>query len=674
MMNMKTALVLVAALAVIGTASSTCHAQSKKEETLENALIPRRQVFGNPEKARARISHDGKQLAFLAPKEGVLNVWVAPVGKLDEARAITDDTHRGIRSFSWAYTNQHVLYSNDRDGDEDFHLYCVDLKTDEIKDLTPLEKIRARINGMSKNFPEELLVGINDRPPHQLHDIYRINIVTGERTLIQKNPGLAGFVCDEDYKVRFGVTYTPVGGQVYLQPEGDDWKPFLEIKPEDGLTTSLAGFDKSGDKVYLLDSRERNTAALKIMDLESGEVELIAENDKADISGALMHPTEKHVEAVSFTYARREWQILDDKIRLDLEYLDTVEDGEIQVTSRTLDDTKWTVAYVLDNGPVKFYLYDREEQKADFLFVSDPSIEELPLVKMHSTVIKARDGLDLVSYFSLPKNSDTDGDGRPDKPLPMILSVHGGPWARDGWGYNPEHQLFANRGYAVLSVNFRGSTGFGKEFANAGNKEWAGKMHNDLLDAVNWAVEEGIAQKDKIAIMGGSYGGYATLVGLTFTPDVFACGVDIVGPSNIVTLLQNPPPYWVPLMPMMKDRVGDWESDEGKEFLESRSPLNFVDRITKPLLIIQGAQDPRVKKSEADQIVNAMTEKEIPVAYMLYPQEGHGLAKPENRFAMYAAVEAFLSKHLGGKAEVIGDSFDGANVEIPNGKDEIPGL
>ena len=672
---MKTTLhfAFAAAWITLSLATNT-RAQPAKENGLDTALIPRKQVFGNPKKARARLSHDGKQLAFLAPKDGVLNVWVAPVGKLDEARVITNDTHRGIRSFSWAYTNQHVLYSNDKDGDEDFHLYCVDLKTDEIKDLTPFEKIRARINGMSEKFPDELLVGINNRPPHQLHDIYRISLLTGERKLVQENPGLAGFVCDDDFRIRFGVKYTPVGGQVYLQPVDEGWKPFLEIQPEDGLTTSLAGFDKTGDKVYLLDSRDRNTAALKLMDLTSGNIEVIAENDKADLSGAMMHPTEKHVEAVSFTYARREWQILDDKIRLDLEYLETVEDGEIQVTSRTLDDTKWTVAYLLDDGPIKFYLYDRTNQKAEFLFVSDPSIADLPLVKMHSTVIRSRDDLDLVSYLSLPANSDPDGNARPDKPLPMILSVHGGPWARDGWGYNPEHQLFANRGYAVLSVNFRGSTGFGKEFANAGNKEWAGKMHNDLLDAVNWAVEQGIAQRDKIAIMGGSYGGYATLVGLTFTPDVFACGVDIVGPSSLVTLLQNPPPYWMPIMPMMKDRVGDWETDAGKEFLESRSPLNFVDRISKPLLIIQGAKDPRVKKSEADQIVNAMTERDIPVAYMLYPQEGHGLAKPENRFAMYAAVEAFLSKHLGGVAEPIGDSFEGANVEIPVGKDQIPGI
>jgi dipeptidyl aminopeptidase/acylaminoacyl peptidase len=293
---------------------------------------------------------------------------------------------------------------------------------------------------------------------------------------------------------------------------------------------------------------------------------------------------------------------------------------------------------------------------------------------MHPVVIKSRDGLDLVSYLTLPKWSDPDGDGRPTEPLPLVLNVHGGPWARDEWGYDPEHQLLANRGYAVLAVNYRGSTGFGKNFINAANKEWAGKMHDDLIDAVNWCVEQKIARKDKVAIMGGSYGGYATLVGLTFTPDVFACGVDIVGPSSLVTLLNNPPPYWMPFMPVMKLRVGDWKSDEGVKFLESRSPLKYVDKIKKPLLIGQGANDPRVKKAEADQIAKAMTEKKIPVTYVLFHDEGHGFARPENRFAFYAITEAFLKENLGGRNQEIGEAFTGADFSVPNGEEFVPGL
>jgi dipeptidyl aminopeptidase/acylaminoacyl peptidase len=453
------------------------------------------------------------------------------------------------------------------------------------------------------------------------------------------------------------------------------WEPYMKVGPLDAMTTSPAGFDKTGSKLYLLDSRDRNTAALASIDLNTNEEQIIAEDPRADISGVLAHPTEKNIQAVSFTYTRTEWKVLDEAIKPDLDYLKTVADGEIQITGRTLDDQRWIVTFSMDNGPMRYYLYDRQPQrKAKFLFTSRPELEKLPLVNMHPQVIKSRDGLDLVSYLSLPKGADPDGDGRPSQPLPLVLNVHGGPWARDDWGYDPEHQLLANRGYAVLSVNYRGSTGFGKDFINAAQREWAAKMHEDLIDAVNWAVEQKIAQQDKVAIMGGSYGGYATLVGLTFTPEVFACGVDIVGPSSLITLLENPPPYWAPFMPVMKLRVGDWTTEEGRKFLESRSPLFLVDKIHRPLLIGQGANDPRVKQAEADQIVNSMKEKKIPVTYVLFHDEGHGFARPENRVAFYAVSEAFLAQHLGGRYEPAGSAFEGADFSVPSGQDQVPGL
>jgi dipeptidyl aminopeptidase/acylaminoacyl peptidase len=647
--------------------------ESSDSQKSATPLIPRMRFFGNPEKAMARVSHDGKRLGYLAPVDGVLNVWVGPVDDVNAARPVTKDTHRGIRSYSWAYTNKHILYTQDKNGDEDNHVYCVDLDSGDIKDLTPIEKIAAQIQEASEKFPKEILVGINDRDP-QLHDIYRINIVSGEKELLQKNEHFAGFVTDEDYRVRFAQTFTPTGGQLYLTKDDDgEWsQEFLTIEPNDAMTTSLAGFDKSGENVYLLDSRDRNTACLKIMNLATGKSKVIAENDKADLSGALTHPTEKTIQAVSFTYTRPEWQILDDSIKPDLEYLKTVVDGEIQITGRTLDDKTWTVAYITDNGPVRAYIYDREHKQAKFLFVNDSQLADLPLVKMHPVVIKARDGLELVSYLTLPRDADPNSTGRPNKPVPLILNVHGGPWARDDWGYDPEHQLLANRGYAVLSVNYRGSTGFGKAFTNAADKEWAGKMHEDLIDAVNWAIDNKIARKDKIAIYGGSYGGYATLVGLTFTPDVFTCGVDIVGPSSLVTLMQTVPDYWQPFMPVMIQRIGDVKSEEGRKFLESRSPLFFVDKIKKPLLIAQGANDPRVKQTEADQIVAAMEKKNIPVTYALFHDEGHGLARPESRFAFYAITEAFLAKHLGGRAEPVGQAFQGASFSIPAGEKDLP--
>jgi dipeptidyl aminopeptidase/acylaminoacyl peptidase len=638
-------------------------------------LIPRKAFFGNPEKAHARLSPDGKQLAFLAPLDGVLNIWVGPVKDIEKAMAVTKEKGRPIRGFSWTYTSKQILYSQDKDGDEDFHIYAVQLESGDIKDLTPIEKINAQIEGVSEKFPEEILVGINDRGERQYHDIYRINIATGEKKLVLENPGMAGFLIDDDYRVRFAVDYTPDAGQVIMKPDDDGkWQEWIKISSTDAMTTSPAGFDKTGDILYMLDSRGRNTAALKSIDLKSGEEKLVAENAKADLSGVMAHPTEKTIQAVSFTYEKTEWQVIDKSIQPDLDYLKSVNDGELIVTSRTLDDKFWNVAFMQDDGPVKFYIYDRDAKKADYLFTSQPALEKLPLVKMHPVVIKSRDGLNLVSYLSLPKASDPENTGHPAQPLPMILNVHGGPWARDDWGYDPEHQMFANRGYAVLSVNYRGSTGFGKEFINAANKEWAGKMHDDLIDAVKWAIEEKIAQKDKIAITGGSYGGYATLVGLTFTPEVFACGVDSVGPSNLISLMNNPPPYWMPFMPVMKERVGDWETEEGRKFLESRSPLFKADKIIKPLLICQGAKDPRVKQQEADQIVHAMNEKKIPVTYMLYPQEGHGLARPENRFAFYAVQEAFLAENLGGRFEPIGDAFDGAVLTVPSGAADVPGL
>lgn len=648
--------------------------QARQDDGNQPALIPRDVLFGNPQKARARISPDGKRLAYLAPVEGVLNVWIAPTGKLDEAKPITHDRKRGIRRYFWAYTNKHILYLQDVKGNENWHVYSVNVETGETKNLTPLEGVQAQIEGVSEKFPSEILVGLNDRNP-RLHDMYRINIETGERELVQENPGFAALMADDDYRVRFGLDYTPSGGQVLLKPNGEEgWKKFIEVGPIDAMTTSPIGFNKAADVLFMVDSRDRNTSALTKVDIETGKETLIADNPKSDVGGVLQHPTEKNIQAVSFTYLRREWVVLDEAIDDDLEFLETVEDGEFQITSRTLDDKLWTVAYIVDDGPVQFYLYDRENKDARFLFSSRKELKNYPLVNMHPVVIEARDGLALPSYYTLPPGADKDGDGRPEKPVPMVLDVHGGPWARDTWGYSPTHQWLANRGYAVLSVNFRGSTGFGKKFINAANGEWAGKMHSDLLDAVKWAVEQGIAQQDKVCIMGGSYGGYATLVGLTFTPEVFACGVDIVGPSSLVTLLENVPPYWMPFMPVMKDRVGDWTTEAGRKELLARSPLTRVEEIERPLLIGQGANDPRVKQAEADQIVEAMTKHGIPVTYVLYPDEGHGFARPENRMSFNAVVEAFLAEHLGGRFEPVGDDFAGSSIVVKTGAAGVPGL
>lgn len=635
-------------------------------------LIPREVLFGNPDRASVHLSPDGARIGYLAPVRRVLNVWVGPAEDPTAAEPVTQDTHRGIRIYLWAYTNEHILYLQDKDGDENWRVYSVHLTTGETNDLTPFENVQARVQEVSPEFPQEILIGLNNRVP-QLHDIYRTNISTGAKTLIQENEGFSSFLTDDHYRVRLGERMTPDGGREILKPSNSkDWEPFAEITMEDALTTWPVGFDKSARILYMVDSRNRNTGALNALDMETGDQTLLAEDPNADASGFIIHPTEKNVQAVAFTYERKHWQVLDKAIADDLAYLGTVADGDVEVVSRSIDDRLWIVAYLMDDGPVRYYCYDHRARRARFLFTNRKDLEDLPLAKMHPVILKAHDGLNLVSYFTLPVGSDSDG--RPDRPLPMVLLVHGGPWGRDAWGYNSYHQWLANRGYAVLSVNFRASAGFGKGFINAGNREWGEKMHTDLIDAVDWAVQVGIADAERIAIMGGSYGGYATLVGMTYTPEKFACGVDIVGPSNLVTLLKTIPPYWEPEIALFTTRVGDHRTEEGKAFLTSRSPLTYTHRIRRPLLIGQGANDPRVKQAESDQIVRAMKDKGIPVTYVLYSDEGHGFARPENRLSFNAIAESFLAKHLGGRYEPIGNALKGSSISVPAGADAIPGL
>jgi dipeptidyl aminopeptidase/acylaminoacyl peptidase len=636
-------------------------------------LISRSVLFGNPDRTSVRISPDGENLAYLAPRDGVLNVWVAPVAAPQEARPVTQDTGRGIRVYSWAYTGEHILYLQDAGGDENWRAYCVTLETAEVTDLTPELGVQARLQHLSPRFPHEVLIALNARD-ERFHDLYRVEIATGKRTLVQENERFAGFLTDEDYAVRFALRMTPDGSIEVLARDGEDWTPFTEIPAEDALTTNPVGLHASGRILYLTDSRERDTAALIAWELESGNRQVLAEDPKVDAEGFWIHPETRAIQAVGLNYERRRWHVVDESIRADLNRLEGVTDGELDVISRSLSDRRWIVAYTVDRGPIRYYLYDRDEGEVRFLFTDRDALEGKPLAAMHPRVLRSGDGLALISYLTLPADSDPDGDGVPGTPLPMVLWVHGGPWGRNVWGYHPFHQWLANRGYAVLSVNYRGSTGFGKGFINAGNHEFAGKMHQDLIDAVDWAVEEGIADPERVAIGGGSYGGYATLVGLTFTPDVFACGVDIVGPSNLVTLLRNVPPYWMPTLPMLTQRVGDPETEEGHALLLERSPLFRVDRICRPLLIGQGANDPRVKQTESDQIVDAMQERGIPVTYVVYPDEGHGFARPQNRLSFMAVAEAFLAEVLGGRAEPFGDDSAGSSMEVRAGAEFVPGL
>ncbi|MEL6439858.1 MAG: S9 family peptidase [Cyanobacteria bacterium J06621_8] len=604
-------------------------------------LISREILFGNPERVSPKLSPDGQYIAYIAPDEqDILQVWVRAVEQ-EEAKKITDDKKRGIRAFFWTYNSGQLIYLQDADGDENFHLYSVDIQRNIVRDLTPFQGVQGSVIALEAEFPSEILVGLN-LDNRTKFDVYRINLNNGAVEFDTENPGnIVSWTADANFQIRAAIAATPDGGSELLYRETIDqpWTTLKQWSPDD--EGGVLDFAQDGKTLYLIASHDANASRLLSWDLTSQQETVIAEDSQYDVSSAISHPTNRKIQAVGFYRDKRQWQILDDSIAADWDAIAAVRSGEVNLVSRDLADKTWLVSYITDDGPVYYYIYDRATKSSKLLFSHRPELESLPLVPIKPISYPARDGLTIHGYLTVPQGISA--------PYPTVMLVHGGPWARDFWGYNPQAQWLANRGYAVLQPNFRGSTGYGKEFLSAGNREWAAKMHDDLLDGVEWLVSEGISERDKIAIMGGSYGGYATLVGLTFTPEVFACGVDIVGPSNLITLMQSIPPYWKPLMAMFQHRVGNLEAEA--DFLKSRSPLFYVDQIQKPLLVGQGANDPRVKEAESEQIVNAMREAGKPVEYVLYPDEGHGFARPENRMHFYAVAEEFLAKHLGGRFE-----------------------
>ncbi|MEL6878212.1 MAG: S9 family peptidase [Pseudomonadota bacterium] len=638
-------------------------------------LIPRDALFGNPTKAQGRISPDGKYLSWLAPKDGVLNIWMAPRDNLDAAKAMTSATDRPIRQHFWSPDSNSLLYIQDKGGDENFLLYSINVESGEETTLTPFENTRVDIVGGSETIRDKILVGLNNRDP-QFHDVHLLDLNTGELELVYENKSYAGFMADDTLTLRMAMRQNEAGGTDYFRVTDNavEEAPFETTAMEDSLTTSPAGYTTDGSTLYWLDSRGRNTAALFAQDTTSGDKTLIAEDDKADIGGTIRDPKTGVVEAYSVNYLKTEWTAIDPDIEASLEWLGEQLDGEFGIASRTDDDMTWIVWNDPLTAPSSSYIYDRSAQTLTPFYVTRPELEGAPLQPMHPVEITSRDGLTLPSYLTLPPGSDSDANARPEATVPMVLLVHGGPWARDGYGFSSSVQWLANRGYAVLQVNFRGSTGFGKDFINAGNKQWGLKMHDDLIDATDWAIAEGITTADQVAIMGGSYGGYATLAGLTFTPEKFACGVDIVGPSNLETLLATIPPYWAPMVKIFHERMGDPNTEEGLALLKAASPLYKADQIIKPLLILQGANDPRVKQSESDQIVGAMKEAEVPVTYVLYPDEGHGFAKPVNNIAYTAITENFLATCLGGRSEAIGDTVGDSTAQILEGAEHVVGL
>jgi len=637
--------ILLTVVCVVGSVviSSISFSQLKSSQTPDPTLVPRQILFGNPEKASASISPDGTRLAYLAPDaNNVLNVWVRDLQNNKPAQQITSDGKRGVRTFFWQLNSDDILYFQDKDGDENVHLYQTHISSRDTRDLTPIDGIKVGFITTSHRFPNEILIGLNKRDP-SLFDVYRLNLLTGNLQLDTENPGNAvDWVADHDFQIRCYIALTEDGSQhIWVRDNSNDpWRDWLTIAPTE--IGDIEGFSADNKSIYLVTSLDSNTTRLLKVNLETGERILTAEDSNYDLDSIFVHPTTHELEAVGVQRERYEYIIFNSRMAADFDFLSNALKSSFSRASRDLADENWIVRTESDQKPAHYYLFRRETKSLEFLFSTQPKLDNYQLSPMQPIQYKTRDGLTLHGYLTLPQGKESTN-------FPTILYVHGGPWVRDTWGFDPVVQWFANRGYAVLQINYRGSTGYGKAHLNAGNREWGNKMHDDLLDGKEWLIKKGISDRDKVAIFGGSYGGYAALVALTFTPEEFCCAVDIVGISNIITLLQTVPPYWKPLKVKMDLRVGNLEKDE--EFLKSRSPLFKVDQIKRPLLIGHGANDPRVKQAESDQIVEAMRKKNLYVEYLLFEDEGHGFVRPGNRLKFYAAAEAFLSKYLGGKLE-----------------------
>jgi dipeptidyl aminopeptidase/acylaminoacyl peptidase len=609
-------------------------------------LIPRQVLFAGPGRAKPAISPDGRRLAYLSPFKGVVNIFVKTLGRPDAqsgARAITRQTRRSVSRYFWAMDSGSLFYLLDSQGDENHRLHRVNLTTGRVTVLTE-KGVQARVVAVSKHHPGQLLVALNRRQ-RRLFDVYRLDLQTGRLVLDTQNPGtVVGWYVDFGYRVRAARTMDPSGRTQLLVRDHRTapWRVARTWRPPD--QGRLVTFSRDGRSLVLLDNQGQDKARLIRLDLVTGRITELCADVRADLSRrVLIHPDDLVVQAIGTHYLRLRWKVLDRRVRADFARLARLAGSlNFRVLNRTSDGGRWVVQISGDVRRSRYYLYDRARGTARFLFAVRPELERFGLAPMVPHVIRARDSLRLVSYLTLPP-------GRAPRRLPMVLLVHGGPWSRDRWRYHPWTQWLANRGYAVLQVNFRGSAGFGKGFLAAGNREWGRKMQWDLTDAVRWAVARGTADPGRVAIMGSSYGGYAALAGVAFTPSRYAAAVDLVGPSNLETLLASIPPYWKPLGAIFRLRVGDRVTD--RRMLHRRSPLHFAHRIRTPLLIFGGQNDPRVKLVESEQIVRAIRRRGGKVRYVVYTDEGHGLRRAANRLDFAGRVEAFLARHLGGRAE-----------------------
>jgi dipeptidyl aminopeptidase/acylaminoacyl peptidase len=625
-------------------------------------LLPRQQLFSEGGKGSPRLSPDGTRLSWRGPsRQGIPNIWVVTLGKNDSTQ-VTDDRRAGINAYAWSEDGRRILYVQDRDGDENFHLYALELASGKTVDLTPFPGVR--VEGMFTHplHPAEVLVGLNRRDP-KVFDVHRVNLASGEVVLDTENPGdVIAWATDADFVVRGAVALDPDDSATLIRVRdaaGAPWRQLFRWSFEEAgfdRMQRIVGFTTGGDGIIVQMPVGANTTRLVEVDARTGkERAVLAHDPRCDLwnelneSGTsydvavLLHPRTCAVQAVGLEYLKPEWKVLDPAIRADFDRLARTGSGVFEVVSRDQADRRWIVHLESDVSPGSYVIYDRGRQKVEPLFEERPDLVGVAFAAMKGMTFRARDGLEIPCYLTLPVGVEA-------KRLPIVLMPHGGPWFRDSWGYDPSVQWLANRGYAVLQVNFRGSTGFGKQFLNAGTGQLGtGHMQHDLTDAVAWAVEQGIADPKRVGIMGGSYGGYAVLAGLAFTPDLYACGVDMVGPSNLKSLIESFPPYWAPRRRRWLLRIGDVVANDSLN--RSISPLFHVDRIRSPLLIGHGANDPRVKLAESEEIVKAMRAKARSVTFVVYPDEGHGFGRSENTTDFSGRVEEFLARCLGGRVE-----------------------
>lgn len=636
-------------------------------------LIPRDQLFGNPQRYASAISPDARWLSWLAPYNGVMNLWIAPLRHLDQARPLTRYTGHGISTFTsnvtWTYDSRHILFLQDHNGDGNTHVYTLDTRTAAVRDMTPQDDIRAAIVGVSSTRPDQAVISIS-RKAVQYGDLYLLDLRKGTLALLLKNSGYLNFLLDGRLVPRFAIRREASNDETVVRLS--DGSSLMTIPAEDTRTTRLLSIAANGRDMFLLDSRGRDTTGLAKLNLLTGAETILGEDSRADVQDVALDEKSHMPLFYSVSLARSDYRALDARIQPDLDVLARHDIGDWFLNTQSQDGRYWKLS-VFSPKNVSAYLYDRKKRVLAKLYDTRPALASAALADMEAVTIKSRTGQDLVSYLSLPPGADSAAKGIPDTPLPLMLSIHGGPHNRNNFGFDPVHQWLANRGYAVLSVNMRGSTGFGKAFLNASSGEWGTRLDDDLSDAVEWAVRNRIADPARIAIMGGSYGGYAVLRGMTRNPGTYACGIDQFGLSDLVTLQGEATTYGVSAL--NHNEVGDPSTPEGLARMKEQSPLSHADQMRNPLLVVQGANDPAVKPYQSERMVAAVKAAGVPVTYLYYPDEGHGLVRAENNLAFAGVAEQFLAHCLGGRAQPLTpDEIKASSVQVREGADKIPEL